>query len=368
MKKLYALILAAALCLGLAACGGSTSANVPTKGAPKAATSQAVEEPEPLSEEELVKMRLFVSGTEELVDSYEKVTNDVLKASRKVGCFFTSEYDDVRDLDLEAFLAYCGVGQELKDGENNMEFLEFVKAAGYGEDKEWARLSGAPLPVWRYRTDDIDALLKEYAGITIDDLRENWREAETMVYVQEYHSFYNTTSDVDFNVFSPSHGEKTSDSMTLYGEMLDKGPHALTLKKAGNVWHIVSYVSMELPERFKFTGEEFVGEWRDSVSESAVAYVTEGEKAGVYNVTVIWPQDDALTLQWAMEARTNAEEKTLSYENGVKSEIRSFEQADDEENVLWKDGKGSLQISDGVLTWHDEGEPDSDNCKFVKAE
>ena len=370
MKKLYAALLAAALCLSLAACGSKSPANTVVKSAPKAGTD-AETESEPLTQSELAQWRKFVSGTERLLEP-GGINEETIEASRRIGCFFTSEYDDVRDLDLDAFLTYCAVGQELKTGENNMEFQEFVKAAGYEGYPEWAKLSEAPVPVWRYRVQDINELLTEYAGIKVDDLRTDWRKI--LVYVPEYDAFYNTTSDFGANAFSPAYGEKDGDSVTLYGEMPDfsedmpGGEYALTLRKTGNVWHIVSFTQTGLPQRFLFTGAEFVGEWRDVTDENVRMSVTEGEKAGRYNVVITLREGDNVTEEWKMEARPDAEKKVLSYENGVKAEIRSFAQASDDENIVSREDAGYFRFDGGYLTWHDESDSGSDAYRFTLAD
>lgn len=160
--------------------------------------------------------------------------------STAISCFFTSYYDDVRDLDLGGFLMYCPLGELVED---DAEF-ELVKKRNWAEDDGWRdfTISQMPIPVWRYTVKDISEALMQYAGITFDDLRGNWKE--TLHYVPETNAFYNYHSDFGPGAFRPLYGERNGDLLTLYGSGVDGvGAAELTLRVSGEDYKIVSHVN-----------------------------------------------------------------------------------------------------------------------------
>jgi hypothetical protein len=118
-----------------------------------------------------------------------------------------------------------------------------------------------------------------------------------------------------------------------------------------------------------FTGEEFVGEWQDSVSQRAVMSVTPADETGAYNILIHWGGSYNSAVQWRMKAVAGAQDEILSYEGGVKAEVTFPDDGGPaQETVLWDDGSGYFMFRDGVLTWSDERETEAENCRFVKAE
>lgn len=127
-----------------------------------------------------------------------------------------------------------------------------------------------------------------------------------------------------------------------------------------------------------FTGEEFAGEWQDSVSQRAVLHIASSlemdemdvSELGVYSVAVHWGGSYNSAVQWRMTAVAGAQDEILSYENGSKVEITfpEDENAPAQETVIWNDSAGYLMFRDGYLTWYDEKEPQAADCRFVKVE
>ena len=152
---------------------------------------------EPLSADELT------AWTEALRSSDERWSQEdgyYVTYPSVVSCFFTSYYSTPRDINLDEFLTYCPLGMDinLPDGTMTEKEREALIATGkyYGYD----------VPTWRYRVADINAALIQYAGITLDDMTTDWRNDERMLYLPEYDSFYNFTSDFGPGMFTPESG------------------------------------------------------------------------------------------------------------------------------------------------------------------
>ena len=131
---------------------------------------------------------------------------------------------------------------------------------------------------------------------------------------------------------------------------------------------LVSANNGEPLETSGFTGEEFVGEWQDTVSQRAVMSVQPTGETGVYDVAVHWGNSFDSAVQWRMRAQAEARDEILSYENGTKVEVNLSEDAEEQETVVWENGTGYLKFRDGYLTWYDEQEPRAAECRFEKAE
>ena len=120
---------------------------------------------------------------------------------RLVSCFFTSRYGTPRDLDLEEFLAYFPIQGVVDEAE-----LDALRVAYAGSGWKILELRDMSAPLHCYRVADINAALMQYAGITLDDMNTDWRNNERMIYLPEYDSFYNFTSDFGPGMFTPESG------------------------------------------------------------------------------------------------------------------------------------------------------------------
>ena len=151
-----------------------------------------------------------------------------------VSCFFTSLYSDPRDLDLAEFLRYCPLAEAVTD---EAEFDALDHGWTVGRDGHRATLAELPVPVWRYRVSAINEALTKYAGITLDDMRTDWRKDSRMLYSPEQDAFYNFTSDFGPGTFVPTAGEQTGDILTLRSAST-----VLTLRLTAGGWQILSYL------------------------------------------------------------------------------------------------------------------------------
>lgn len=153
-----------------------------------------------------------------------------------VSCFFTSYYDDVRDLDLGEFLAYCPLSQSVED-EAEFDALHMDWEIGEEGNRHNVTLHEMPVPTHRYRVADINDALEQYAGVTLDDLNTDWRHDDRMLYVPEYDAFYNFTSDFGPGQFFPRYGERSGDIVTLWSDS-----SVLRLRLTSDWFHILSHL------------------------------------------------------------------------------------------------------------------------------
>ena len=154
------------------------------------------------------------------------------EAVNPVTCFFTSSYDDARDLDLIAFLAYCPLAE---DDVTDAEFDALDHGWMHGDHR--ASLIEMPVPVHRYRVSRIDELLTRYAGVTVDELNVDWRHDERTIYSPDLNAFYNFTSDFGPGFFYPRYGEREGDVVTLWADYA-----VLRLRVTEDGYHILSHL------------------------------------------------------------------------------------------------------------------------------
>ena len=251
MKRWFVLLLVLSV-LSLAACGAEPAASpeeppaealppeeVPAETLPP--EDAALPEPlpplegTPLTEEELAQ-------ADEAFNFYEH-PND---KAEELGCFFTSSYEDVTELDFEAFLRYYFVeSSELEDGDAE-EFQALAALPGFHWDAEdlerWGNVpSGLPVPVHRISKAAVDKTLETYAGITTADLKNT----NGILYLSDYNSYYNFTSDYGPGSFQPAEGVRDGDTVRLRSEPAwgDGGEviQELTLREEDGRWLIQSF-------------------------------------------------------------------------------------------------------------------------------
>ena len=156
--------------------------------------------------------------------------------------FFTSHYNDPRDMDAVDFLCYCP-DKGILQIEDSEEWQLVQKKADWrtGEDNHLATLWELPVPVHRIPRTYINEILTKYAGITVEEMHTDWL-MEAM-YIPETDCFYTFSSDFGPGTFTPRYGEITDDIVTLW-EVTSSGDgpdRILRLQKSGENWHILSY-------------------------------------------------------------------------------------------------------------------------------
>ena len=209
------------------------------------------EDPEAAHQEALKSvLKTDVSLTQEQIDAvnavfadYELSTDDTL-GHFAVNGFFTSTYDDVRELNLKEFLTYFG-----ECGEEDISEEEFSQLKDKWDDFKAERLEDFPLPIHRYPASAVEAVLQRFAGIGLADLKDIQEPFSGYTYLESTDAFYNTTSD-----YSPGYFTCTSGSIDVFGEYVQlfgwasrfPGESILRLEKDGENWYIKSF-TLEIP-------------------------------------------------------------------------------------------------------------------------
>ena len=164
---------------------------------------------------------------------YDKQGNSI--GVNPLSGFFSSYYDDVRNLNFEEFMRYFPEdGSFASDAE--FEALKTVEAWPF----DWVKSrDDMPVPIHKYQARIVDMVLKENAGITTADL-----DTADVAYLADYDAFYNYTSDFGPGMFTCTRGEKIGDIIRLYEE-LETGTDMLTLRKVGDDYQIVAHQCLE---------------------------------------------------------------------------------------------------------------------------
>lgn len=254
MKRRWLLLCLLLAVLSLAGCGGKTP---PAEEPPEEDTQPAEAPPEeppaedaapeaslpplagtPLTEEE-------VAGANQAFSAYGTDNEKALE----LACFFTSFYEDVTELDFEAFLRYYFNGSSELEDSDTEEFQALTALPGFPWDAEdlerWGNVpSGLPVPVHRIPRAAVDRTLETCAGITTADLKNT----NGILYSSDYDSYYNFTSDYGPGFFEAAEGARDGDTVRLRSEASWWGEggetvRELTLREEDGRWLIQSFTS-----------------------------------------------------------------------------------------------------------------------------
>ena len=223
----------------------------PSKIMPKD-TEPAQQEVQQQEEQKDVRKETVTLLTQEQIDAVndafvcDRTDDDETLGHFAVNGFFLSTYDDVRDLNLERFLAYFG-----ECGEEDISEEEFAQLKDKWADFKAERLEDFPLPIHRYPASAVEAVLQRFAGIGLADLKDIQEPFSGYTYLESTDAFYNTTSDYAPGYFICTGGEVNLEEeyARLYGSTagLFSGEAVLKLVKTGENWYIHSF-TIESPE------------------------------------------------------------------------------------------------------------------------
>lgn len=214
------------------------------------------EETEPVQQEPLKTAMPLTQAQIDAVNAifadYELSTDDTL-GHFAVNGFFTSTYDDVRDLNLNNFLAYFG-----ECGEEDISEEEFAQLNAKWEFRVDS-VEDFPLPIHRYPASAVEDVLKRFAGIGLADLTDMQTPFSGYTYLEDTDAFYTTTSDYNPGYFRCTSGEIEPDGDTalLYGSTAGSlsGKAVLKLVKDGENWYIHSF-TLASPEQSTMQEEQ----------------------------------------------------------------------------------------------------------------
>ena len=126
----------------------------------------------PLAADELDEFEAFTSSQ---VSTYVEEWGGYVVSSTPISCFFTSLYDDPRNLDANAFITYCPSQEELGP-EDEAEFQLVQKKLDWrNTSSHLLTLEEMPVPCHRLPRSYINKILMQYAGITMEDMQSDWR-------------------------------------------------------------------------------------------------------------------------------------------------------------------------------------------------
>ena len=215
-------------------------------------TEPAQQEVQQQEEQKDVRKKTVTLLTQEQIDAVndafvcDRADDDETLGHFAVNGFFLSTYDDVRDLNLERFLAYFG-----ECGEEDISEEEFAQLKDKWDDFKAERLEDFPLPIHRYPASAVEAVLQRFAGIGRADLKDIQEPFSGYTYLESTDAFYNTTSDYAPGYFICTGGEVNLEEeyARLYGSTagLFSGEAVLKLVKNGESWYIHSF-TIESPE------------------------------------------------------------------------------------------------------------------------
>lgn len=203
-------------------------------------------------------------------------------------CFFTSYYRDVRALDFEKFMRYFP-GDGSTASAEEFELLKGTEGWPFSQEDS---LDTIPVPIHKYPARLVDAILREYAGITTAEV-----DTSGVAYLEEYDAYYNYTSDFGAASFHCTRGERVGDILYLYSET-EQGTTRLTLRETGNSYHVLALQPV-------VTGEAVAGEFATvaALFDTLLSSPADATKAGDYikahpNEHIALLTDENLTLRY----------------------------------------------------------------------
>jgi hypothetical protein len=150
-----------------------------------------------------------------------------------ISCFFTSYYNGPEDIDFDNFLRYFPYYDDINDVEE-LNSLKKQENWPFGEDIE-----SISVPIHKYLAEEVEQFLWEFAGIKLENM--NGVEFHEVLYLEEYDSYYNYTSDFGPASFECDSGEVSNGNIRLYDQYGAGKCVELTLEKQNGRYVIVSH-------------------------------------------------------------------------------------------------------------------------------
>jgi hypothetical protein len=152
-----------------------------------------------------------------------------------LSCFFTSYYEDIRDIDIEKFLQYFPNG-EVPDVLDEFEELKGHENWFFGDAMTF---DGMPVPIHRYESRVVQEIFDEYANISLNEL--TGVGGDEIIYLDSTDAYYNFTSDFAAARFICTSLEVENDIIRLYDDPKNREPSVLTIAKDGEKYFIESF-------------------------------------------------------------------------------------------------------------------------------
>jgi hypothetical protein len=161
-------------------------------------------------------------------------TYDNQMAVNPLSCFFTSYYEDVRDINLTSFLRYFPYG-EVPEELPELEELENLENWPF----QVGSLDSMPVPIHRYMRVDVQNIMMIYSGISLNEL--SGIGFDMIAYLESTDAYYNYTSDFGPGVFTCTEGIVEDGEIRLYGSSISESSSVLTIVKDDENYIIKSF-------------------------------------------------------------------------------------------------------------------------------
>lgn len=147
--------------------------------------------------------------------------------------FFSSYYENVRNLNFEEFIRYFPDSGQATEAE-----FEALKKLDDWPFKRVARMEDMPVPIHRHTVSSINEVLTHWGGITTSNL-----DTAGVCYLEEYDAYYTYTSDFNMFYFIAESGEQVGNYVYLRKSVENGNIAVLTLRLVPGTdeWQIVSH-------------------------------------------------------------------------------------------------------------------------------
>ena len=147
--------------------------------------------------------------------------------------FFSSYYENVRNLNFEEFIRYFPDSGQATEAE-----FEALKKLDDWPFKRVARMEDMPVPIHRHTVSSINEVLTRWGGITTSNL-----DTSGVCYLEEYDAYYTFTSDFNMFYFIAESGEQVGNYVYLRKSVENGNIAVLTLRLVPGTdeWQIVSH-------------------------------------------------------------------------------------------------------------------------------
>jgi len=162
-------------------------------------------------------------------------THGELTEVNPVSCFFTSYYEDVRDINLPEFLSYFPKGEIPKELPEFYE-LKSHEFWPFGDD---ATFEDMPVPIHRYNSEVVQDMFSEYTEINLNEL--TGVGFDKVLYLESTDAYYNFTSDFGAGIFNCTEGNVKEGIIKLYSISRNETREVLTITKSNNKYVIQSF-------------------------------------------------------------------------------------------------------------------------------
>ena len=147
--------------------------------------------------------------------------------------FFSSYYENVRNLNFEEFIRYFPDSGQATEAE-----FEALKKLDDWPFKRVARMEDMPVPIHRHTISSINEVLTRWGGITTSNL-----DTSGVCYLEEYDAYYTFTSDFNMFYFIAESGEQVGNYVYLRKSVENGNIAVLTLHLTAGTdeWQVVSH-------------------------------------------------------------------------------------------------------------------------------